>query len=72
MRDLLRIEQELSDARGMLGDEVAHARGVGHWPHAVARGTVICWNDVLAPDSDAAALRRVMEAEFAAELGIRR
>jgi predicted homoserine dehydrogenase-like protein len=37
---------------------------------AVARGGALTWNDVAAIDSDAARLRREMEAVFAHEWGI--
>ncbi|MBX9812136.1 MAG: Gfo/Idh/MocA family oxidoreductase [Burkholderiales bacterium] len=37
---------------------------------AVTRGGVVTWQDIAAPDSDAARLRREMEAEFAREWGV--
>jgi predicted homoserine dehydrogenase-like protein len=39
---------------------------------AVSKGTSIAWSDIVAPDSEAARVRRDMEALFAAEWGLRR
>ncbi|MBI4207370.1 MAG: Gfo/Idh/MocA family oxidoreductase [Betaproteobacteria bacterium] len=49
--------------------------GLGHGVklvRAVAKGSVVTWNDVAAIDSDAARVRREMEALFSAESGVAR
>ena len=59
------------DSLACAGLPIGLAHGI-QLARAVRKGAIVSWRDVVAPDSEAARVRLDMEAQFAAEWGIRR